>query len=111
MKIVGAGGQEFDVTPTNALWMHYQDNDLTDGLFIDVDDNQFAFYSRWSDGGEELMDMAARNGIRWVDVEPDIDRSEVPHAWIENVLAHQFAQYCEIVAIQAADGGETYGEA
>lgn len=95
---INACGEQIDATPDNATWLHYSGNDLLDGLYVDIDDERYAYINRWSKMGDRLLQQCMIERIPIVALDPEIDMSEAPHTWIVDMACGQLASIAELVA-------------
>lgn len=62
-------------------------NDLLDGIFVDVDKDNYAFVSAHSEGYDDLADRLEEAGVPIFDfTEQEVDLSQPPHSWIVDAI-------------------------
>lgn len=102
MKIQ-VNGQEQDVPQENMAVVQYQ-NDLLNGLYIDMDDNYAFISAHCGDGNRAVIKDMRSGGVQTFDLtEHDVDLSEPPHLWIVNSMARIVVESAEQLCIEACD--------
>lgn len=72
-----------EINQENACILSYP-NDLLDGIFVDVDENTYAFISAHSPGYQALTEQLQEVGVQWFDLSDreDVHYTEQPHSWV-----------------------------
>lgn len=80
MQINYSDGESLELTPDNTYIISY-DNDMMDGVMIDIDDN-YAFISAHTPGYDSLLDELDEAGVGYYGVDGEVDWTEAPHSWV-----------------------------
>jgi hypothetical protein len=87
------GDHSFEMNDKNTYFFYY-DNDLLDGIYHDIDDQNFAFISKYSSAHYRIQDELAEEGAKSLDFGTP-DYNQIPHCWIIAALGRYIAEQAE----------------
>lgn len=88
---INYGGKSLELTPDNSIIVRYR-NDILNGVYVDVDEDSYAFISEHDAGWEAVEQELVNDEVGFWDEEDCIEEGainygEAPHLYVMNSVA------------------------
>lgn len=90
---INYGDESVELNQENCYVVSY-DNDMLDGVLIDLDDN-FAFISAHTSGYDGVLEELDELGVGYYAVEGEPDFEQAPHSWVLKSVANLIVKDAE----------------
>lgn len=104
---INYNGESMELTRDNSIIVRYI-NDLLNGVYIDVSDDDYAFISEHSGNFDTVEQELTNEGVGYFHQEDladtDINYGEAPHLYIMNSVARLIVAEAERVCREVYDG-------